>query len=183
MLFFGFTGSNVSPKYFLSTTSICFNQVIRGLSRGSPGYRLTSYNFFTVLQLIKSNFIILYGLFIERKKLYIIVFSFFLSLIYSFFLPSWPKRFNQMKLLSYSKQKMLNGMIHQTNIPLALEESFAFKYRYQGTSWTYRYFLDLYVPLGHLGTSWTFRYLLDTLTVQVPIGPLGSSWTNKYVPL
>jgi hypothetical protein len=28
-----------------------------------------------------------------------------------------------------------------------------------GASCTFRYLLDLWVPLGHLGPSWTFRYL------------------------
>ena len=49
---------------------------------------------------------------------------------------------------------------------------------YLGTSWTFRYLLDLQVPIGPLYTSWTLRYLLD---LQVPLGPLGTSWTFKYL--
>ena len=30
----------------------------------------------------------------------------------------------------------------------------------RGESWTLRYLLDLWVPLGPFGTSWNFRYLL-----------------------
>ena len=46
------------------------------------------------------------------------------------------------------------------------------------TSWTFRYLLNLQVPLGSLSTYWTFRYLLD---IQVSPGPLGTSWTFRYL--
>ena len=47
-----------------------------------------------------------------------------------------------------------------------------------GYTWSFRYLLDLYLPLGPFGTYWTFRYFLD---LYVPLGPLGTSWTFRYL--
>ena len=46
-----------------------------------------------------------------------------------------------------------------------------------GTSRSFRYILDLHVPLGQLGTFWTFRYLY----LYVLLGNLGTSWTFRYL--